>query len=298
MYRTLLPLLCLASVPAITAAATEDAASAVHVIELLASDPTQSPSTEVTPSNTTYGDRNGVNPMADGEQAAAYNVGPEIFTAAPTAAPLPSDRSEPFPARFPNSTGNFSTGESATSSLPSFATYLGCYGDGPNRVLPTLLSSNSNPAGCTTLAHNAGYTYAGLQYGGQCWAGNGPYNTAGISTGCTYTCGTDPTSNCGGPYANVVYLVNLPTVSPSFATYIGCYADNAARTLPNMIASGGATVTSCTTTARQLGYTYAGLEYGGQCFGGYYAPNLGNSYTCNMACSDGTNCGGGYSLST
>lgn len=52
-------------------------------------------------------------------------------------------------------------------------THMGCYVDKGNRDLPNLLRAGyGNHRNCFTKAMDAGYKYAGLQYSGECWAGN------------------------------------------------------------------------------------------------------------------------------
>jgi hypothetical protein len=51
--------------------------------------------------------------------------------------------------------------------------YVGCWGDnGSNRALKNLLSKGYNMEQCVNAAKQKGYDTAGLQYHGECWAGN------------------------------------------------------------------------------------------------------------------------------
>ena len=53
------------------------------------------------------------------------------------------------------------------------ASYLGCYHDSSERDLPNQLqSTHSTIESCTALASEQGYIFFGLQYGGECWAGD------------------------------------------------------------------------------------------------------------------------------
>ena len=58
-------------------------------------------------------------------------------------------------------------------SLPPASAYQGCFEDRENRALPVvLMPSGATAASCYNAARNAGYLYAGLQWQGQCYAGN------------------------------------------------------------------------------------------------------------------------------
>lgn len=50
--------------------------------------------------------------------------------------------------------------------------YMGCYKDLNDRTLPALLGKFDNPQACLDLANKQAYKYVGLQFGGECWAGN------------------------------------------------------------------------------------------------------------------------------
>lgn len=191
------------------------------------------------------------------------------------------------------------TAPSATLSTagPSFSKYLGCYADSATRALPNQIGTAQTIVGCVTLAQAAGYTYVGLEYGGECWAGSS-LPSQGSSTGCNMACTASSGSNCGGPYALSTYQITS-AILPSYATYIGCYADGANRLLPNQLAASGSTPAACAALGRNAGYNYVGLQYGGQCFAGNGPYNTYGSATCQTVCSaDGTQtCGGSYANS-
>lgn len=87
----------------------------------------------------------------------------------------------------------------------------GCYIDKPKRDLPYRLQAHGsagNPRRCFELAQAAGYKYAGLQHGNECWAGNavGKYGQT-KDTDCNMPCGMDNTRNCGATWRNHVYRI-------------------------------------------------------------------------------------------
>ena len=72
--------------------------------------------------------------------------------------------------------------------LPAGSAFVGCYVDDGTRALPNaLIGSASTVEGCISAAQTANYKYAGLQYGGQCFAGN----TLGFASA--------PASDCNMP---------------------------------------------------------------------------------------------------
>ncbi|BGP52305.1 hypothetical protein JCM10450v2_008276 [Rhodotorula kratochvilovae] len=86
--------------------------------------------------------------------------------------------------------------------------------------------------------------------------------------------------------------------------YQGCYSDTGARTLPISLtaAAGAKTVAACLNAAREKGYAYVGLEYGGECWAGNKlaagAKKLDYA-KCDMVCEQGklNVCGGSNALS-
>jgi hypothetical protein len=100
------------------------------------------------------------------------------------------------------------------------------------------------------------------------------------------------TSLFGDVSPNPVFTLTNP---PMY--YQGCWDDDSGRALPALLSSGGETVESCQLKAANGGYLYAGLQGGGQCWGGN---NLGRypvpEEQCNAACTAnaGEICGGDF----
>ncbi|HME41928.1 MAG TPA: C1 family peptidase, partial [Syntrophorhabdales bacterium] len=152
----------------------------------------------------------------------------------------------------------------ATFNGSSNGSYAGCYTDSSTRALPNELSTgNETVESCTARAAQAGYAYAGVQYYGQCFAGNALGYTKVADSQCNTPCSANPAEMCGGSWLNSIYATG---VNPS--GYAGCYTDTSTRALPNELSTGGETVESCKTKAAQAGYAYAGVQYYGQCFAG------------------------------
>lgn len=116
----------------------------------------------------------------------------------------------------------------------SSAQYLGCYSDNYNneaqgqdrRDLPTFINGNTDatPTTCVQRCANAGYYFAGLQNGGECWCGNsyGKYCAAANSAmSCGVTCSRDSGSICGGRNFNSVYRAAPGGPSAAFSCSCG-----------------------------------------------------------------------------
>ena len=179
---------------------------------------------------------------------------------------------------------------------------LGCYQEPTlGRALSTQLSVTSQTVeNCLAAAALAGFQYAGLEYGGECWADTTlSADAAEVDlTSCTMTCNGNGSEFCGGSLLLNVYHLNGTVVLPSstggggggggngtgtsvVATsaptgpvknpgvdgylYIGCWNEPVdSRAFSNQMSVTNQTVGNCLAVAAQGGYTYAGLEYGGE----------------------------------
>lgn len=82
--------------------------------------------------------------------------------------------------------------------------YQGCYSDVGARTLSKRLSPSAKTvAACLGAAKSAGYTYVGIEHGGECWAGNALASGAKkLAFGqCDMVCEGNKLNVCGG--ANV-----------------------------------------------------------------------------------------------
>jgi hypothetical protein len=93
----------------------------------------------------------------------------------------------------------------------TYAFARGCYSDQPTRALPVQLSAGASTIeSCVSMAKNAGYTFAGVQYGGECWAGNTIGYNVLPSWDCITPCTANPNELCGGTWANSIYQMMTP----------------------------------------------------------------------------------------
>jgi hypothetical protein len=86
-------------------------------------------------------------------------------------------------------------------------------------------SGNMTVGNCQTATLNAGYTLAGVEYGGECWAGSALQSGAGPApdgeAGCNMPCQGNTTEKCGGPNRISFYSWTGPiptTAAPPQAT--------------------------------------------------------------------------------
>ncbi|KAF4569998.1 hypothetical protein EYR40_008982 [Pleurotus pulmonarius] len=175
-------------------------------------------------------------------------------------------------------------------------THLGCHTD--TVAVRSLTGANTasatmTPATCAAFCSE--FEYAGLEYGAECFCGN-TLGGASAAEGCTMPCAGAPTAMCGGPDRMNLYQV-IHTL-PAGWSEAGCYTDSvAARSLTGANTAGAdMTHMKCASHCAGLGFTYAGAEYGAECFCGneLAAGAAADVADCNMPCSgDATQfCGG------
>ena len=86
--------------------------------------------------------------------------------------------------------------------------YQGCYTDDWGRALPAyLMSANATVESCIAAARQAGYGLAGLQWYGQCWAGNDLGYEHAPDWECDTPCSANPGQTCGGAFRSSVWTV-------------------------------------------------------------------------------------------
>ena len=191
------------------------------------------------------------------------------------------------PPRPSNGGGDDGGGSDGGGSSP----YVGCFTDDGNRALPVELGTGHTIESCMQAAAQSGYAYAGLQYYGYCFAGNAVgYAQVGDSE-CNTPCDANSSEMCGGVWRNSIFVTGSsvsspppPPPPPPPDAYYGCYSDTEQRALPADFGP-GYTIESCRALVRNSGYAFAGLQYGGYCFGGNSIgyDKLGDG-SCDMPC--------------
>ncbi|EJD47486.1 WSC-domain-containing protein [Auricularia subglabra TFB-10046 SS5] len=108
----------------------------------------------------------------------------------------------------------------------------------------------------------------------------------------------EPPSACGAS-EEILPKGASPLTAVSGWTTLGCASDEGDRALPKGIDIDNTTPTSCTAACAAAGYTFAGIEYGRECYCGndFDTSRLGAT-RCNMPCEGDENalCGGGKRL--
>ncbi|KAL2141982.1 hypothetical protein VTI28DRAFT_1764 [Corynascus sepedonium] len=171
------------------------------------------------------------------------------------------------------------------------APYVGCFQEGPQRVLPFKGVSTPDMTAAKCAANCEGYTYFGTEYGSECYCGNDlPTNTA-LESECSMTCSGDSSQLCGAGDRLTVYgpvkvaLTNLAPVGDY--VYQGCYTDNHERVLAGKsLHDDQMTLEMCAATCNS--YAWFGVEYSKEC---YCGTELATSSIqrpqsdCTMTCS-------------
>ena len=170
---------------------------------------------------------------------------------------------------------SLAAGLGPSTALPNGWSYSGCYVESAKaRALSLDMYTANSLTGqkCAQYCNSKGYRIAGTEYAKQCFCGNElPAETA--TSGCDMACRGNAKEACGGRGRLSVYeIAAIAQVStnpgPSGWHLLGCYTDaNKARSLTVAARMPGNTVTvaTCTSRCKTMGYSLAGVEYGGEC---------------------------------
>ncbi|WVR00301.1 hypothetical protein IAU59_007444 [Kwoniella sp. CBS 9459] len=201
--------------------------------------------------------------------------------------------------------------------------YKGCYKENnPGRQLKTQIygsSANTN-AMCIKACYDAGYGFAGTQYLTECWCGPNSPTLQVDDANCNYACAGDINQYCGGNgvdaagsyislfadsnyTAPVVVVPAAPVVNPGVNgfSYLGCYTEATGMRALSVAKGLGSANSIANCTAACQGYTYAGVEYGQECYCGNTL-NTGSvralEADCSMTCAANASeyCGAGNRL--
>lgn len=193
-------------------------------------------------------------------------------------------------------------------ALPAGWTSRGCYTDAA--AGRTLLGAYSVDAGgnsvdaCTAKCNAAGFFYAGVEFGKECFCGNTLSNNGvpAPASDCNFACPGNAGQKCGaGNRLNIYAAPGAPPAPPTAGSWqsIGCWSDSTtARSLgTQQTVAGGMTVEKCQAACGTGGFSLSGVEFATQCFcGNAFAnnPTQKPDSDCNMACSGngGEKCGG------
>lgn len=197
--------------------------------------------------------------------------------------------------------------------------YISCYTEATTgRALSSASYAYNSMTPDTCAANCNGYSYFGVEYGRECYCGNtlaaGSVLSPNGDSDCNMPCGGNSTELCGAGNRLTMYSLNstaapvaaAPTIKQVIGSYsyYQCQTEATTERALNALAyaSDGMTLEMCISTC--AGYTYAGAEFGRECYcgnsfnaGSVVAP--GGNADCNMVCA-GNNmelCGAGNRLS-
>lgn len=207
-----------------------------------------------------------------------------------------------------SSTSSSSTTSSAVTSTPTVGqttnnwAYLGCANETNPRALAgasytstSAMTIEKCQSFCSSSTNN--YGLAGIEYGGECYCGNGlqSYSAVGFQ-GCNMPCTGNKTELCGGSNRLSVYNLTTyvpPTTVKQVGTFLsqGCYNEAANGRLLSGASYTNSTdmsVESCVNFCAAKGSDFAGLEYAQECYCGSSLPSTATAVDasmCNMLCT-------------
>ncbi|KAK4686420.1 hypothetical protein P7C73_g3711, partial [Tremellales sp. Uapishka_1] len=201
--------------------------------------------------------------------------------------------------------------DSSVSTISLDEGNKGCFAPGTflSGAAYSYSSSGVTPSLCRRTCKNKGFSIAGITNGNNCVCGNSAtYGAAVAPASCAAACTGNSTQTCGGAFSaafNIYDTTGAGAQVPSgFPTnYIGCYPDQATRSLGNYsYSNSGMTSAQCMRVCQADGYPVYGTENGNQCYCGVAVPSGGlmADSQCSVKCAGLSTeyCGAGYKLST
>jgi hypothetical protein len=217
-------------------------------------------------------------------------------------------------ASFTTATSSMTASTSSPITAPGTYQYKGCVSDVTyNRTLGFVGSFPGSLEGmtiepCQDACKNAGYVYAGVEFGHECWCDN-VMRGIGVLVAdgeCNMACSGNNSETCGGSNRINIYsftpatpITAMPTASTSslpqssqFFKSIGCYTDARSNRTLGFVgdypgAYGNLTIEPCQWACRNAQYTFAGVEFGDECWCDNVMRGIGVRTVdsdCNMPC--------------
>lgn len=171
---------------------------------------------------------------------------------------------------------------------------LGCYTDSiSERTLefPANVDGINSVSRCASACQQAGYTYAGMEYAGECYCGNSLRcpSAPTVASACNMACNGKPTEFCGGSNAMNVYQLGNDPLNACAVTSSSTSSSSAATpsaTLPSLCPSSNNTVHTDATGQKYT--TYCDYDYGG---GVIQVGDLASFDLCLQECDTVNSCG-------
>lgn len=196
-----------------------------------------------------------------------------------------------------------------SDTLPAKWSSLGCYSDSTSaRGLQAdgYASDDMTEAKCIEYCDQRSYSYAGVEYGRECRCDNYINSPSAKidDSNCNFPCAGASGEACGGSNAQNIFTNGnaAPVENPGIDGFhsLGCYTDSqSARTLSTYLptSDGIVFVRGCIELCQSKGFTFCGVEYGKECYGGYGILNgaqKADPASCNMPCNGNRTekCGG------
>lgn len=187
------------------------------------------------------------------------------------------------------------TGTIVKDDTPVVYKSLGCYTElTSGRALKGGLYVDDTMTVAKCEAKCAGYTYYGLEYARECWCGNdlAAGSIKAPEADCSMKCKGNSTQKCGGNWRLNMFTIaaaDVPAVVDDSVNYVreGCYTDtfNDRALTGRRYYDDELTVEKCSDVC--VGYPFFGLEYGRECYCGYFikptsfpAPDADCKFAC------------------
>ncbi|KAJ3285418.1 hypothetical protein HDU76_008144, partial [Blyttiomyces sp. JEL0837] len=131
--------------------------------------------------------------------------------------------------------------------------------NGNPRTLGDRLGAGFTVEACLSAAQAQGYTLAGLEYYGECWADTTFRNVTNmdtLATDCFAPCDADKTETCGAGWRLSAYMFNSIALSPSSSTVVSTTSaiGTSSSVSISTTATATATSTSVPTTTSSSGW--------------------------------------------
>ncbi|CAA7261980.1 unnamed protein product [Cyclocybe aegerita] len=235
-----------------------------------------------------------------------------------------------------STTSSSSTSASSTTTSTSATTtasptptqgfqYVGCYKDDSSRVISNGPFTDSAQTVAKCLTRCAGYAYAGVEYGVECFCGASLRSDAEIASEseCSMPCAGKNDEKCGNGHRINVYKA-VSTASTTTTTSTSTSTTTSASATATSWSSYGCVAEGTTGSRRALtgpsysqsnmtpticqslcsGYQYAGVEYSRECYCGNSLTDNGATGTtipssnCQSTCAGDASqkCGGSWSM--
>ncbi|PVG04422.1 WSC-domain-containing protein [Serendipita vermifera] len=209
------------------------------------------------------------------------------------------------------------TAPSTVGSGNSTYTLEGCYTDSTSsRALSGdyYRGDDVTPTQCASYCYSKNFKYAGVEFGLECFCSQQLLNTNKVDDSqCNQACSGDSSQVCGAADRLNVYVASNPPTALTAAEmagtneydqyiHTGCFSDSFdTRSLTgHSITVNDLTPSMCASHCFNMGFKYAGLEMGRDCFCGNSLPadRQVDSSRCDVPCGgDPTHsCGGGLRL--